>query len=120
MQANLGLTDTQRAELQAYLANERDILQAWAFGSRAKGTACPHSDLDLTVRLADPDNDPDFEDEELQLLIQHSARWGSELTALLGIVVKDIYLEFDKGVIGGAGRREGVMLIDKIGRIADV
>ncbi len=64
----------------------------YAFGSRAKGTNRPGSDLDLAFEFV-----PEI-DCALAELIENRARWGSELTTLLGVRVKDLYLLSDESV----------------------
>lgn len=116
----LDLSEDQCIVLLAYLKAQPDILQAWAIGSRAIGRAREDSDLDLTVRLADPAVEQDWHTQELTLLIDHSARWAADLTEALGIVVKDILLEYDPGRVGDRqGRDKGILLLDRIGQVRD-
>ena len=66
------------------------IRELLMFGSRARGDSRPDSDLDLAVGLDTRDG------EDLAELIERSGAWCAELTALLGITVKDIYLADDE------------------------
>ena len=67
----------------------------------------------MTVRLV-VDHDPN-QNEELCILIDHRSRWGAELTALLGVLVKDIQLEFDPtDPCFGEGRASGILIHDRL------
>jgi predicted nucleotidyltransferase len=47
------------------------ILEVWLFGSRAKGTACPNSDIDLAITPGGEDVDGE--------IIRNAQRWRDEL-----------------------------------------
>jgi predicted nucleotidyltransferase len=107
------LSDQQLTALRLYLDSQSDMLQVWIIGSRAEGRSRPNSDLDMTVRLV-VDHDPN-QNEELCILIDHRSRWGAELTELLGILVKDIQLEFDPtDPCFGQGRSGGIRIFDRL------
>ncbi|MBF0495613.1 MAG: nucleotidyltransferase domain-containing protein [Deltaproteobacteria bacterium] len=54
MSRTLNITDRQRKEIIALLSSYLPDVEIWAFGSRVKLSARPHSDLDL-VAFAKPD-----------------------------------------------------------------
>ena len=49
MTASIQMTDTQREMLVGYLRRFIPGVAVWAYGSRVRHTARPHSDLDLVV-----------------------------------------------------------------------
>src|SRR5437588_9550823 len=97
----------------------RDTLWGWArhcasvrrlyvFGSRAKGTVRPCSDLDLAVVLYEAHGN------ELSELIVHRKTWQTELTGALGVQVRDIYLADDpESAAYGPVRDHGVLIFDR-------
>ncbi|MBF0524587.1 MAG: nucleotidyltransferase domain-containing protein [Deltaproteobacteria bacterium] len=54
MSGRLDITDRQREEIMTLLSRYLPGVKIWAFGSRVKSSARPHSDLDL-VAFAKPD-----------------------------------------------------------------
>ncbi|MBF0550511.1 MAG: nucleotidyltransferase domain-containing protein [Deltaproteobacteria bacterium] len=54
MNGRLDITDRQRVEILALLSRYLPDVEIWAFGSRVKCSARPHSDLDL-VAFTKPD-----------------------------------------------------------------
>ncbi|MBF0552727.1 MAG: nucleotidyltransferase domain-containing protein [Deltaproteobacteria bacterium] len=54
MTGRLDITDKQRKEIITLLSRYLPDVEIWAFGSRVKWSARPHSDLDL-VAFARPD-----------------------------------------------------------------
>jgi len=42
-------------KIQDWAARTRAVLEVWLFGSRARGTARPDSDVDLAIVLVTPD-----------------------------------------------------------------
>jgi predicted nucleotidyltransferase len=77
-----------RQRLVAWAATKPTIRALHVFGSYARGEARPDSDLDIAVEFTAVDDD-------LAELIFNCASWKAELTALTGIIVKDIYLATD-------------------------
>lgn len=86
----IGLTSNQFNRLISYLRHEPRFERVWVFGSRADGRYGPHSDVDLLLSLR---NLPGQDDSETLILMDHIERWRTEMTLLLGIKVRDIYLE---------------------------
>ena len=86
------ISEDAKSKLTTWAASKSTVAAVYAFGSRAKGTNRPGSDLDLAFEFV-----PEI-DCALAELIENRARWGSELTALLGVRVKDLYLLSDESV----------------------
>ncbi len=80
------ISERLRCELEKWAAEQTTIKALYVFGSYAKGTARPESDLDLAFEFKDT---VDCHDAEL---IENAATWKCELTSLTGILVKDLYL----------------------------
>jgi predicted nucleotidyltransferase len=76
------------AVLLAWAAAHPNIAKLHLFGSRASGVSEPWSDLDLAFEF-------DGIDDDLAELIENSSAWKAELSSLLGLVVKDLYLFTD-------------------------
>lgn len=70
------------ATLQAWARNERLIEAVYIFGSRAKRTARPDSDLDVAVLLRGS------KDERNLNWILNASRWRTSLHGLLPVEVK--------------------------------
>jgi predicted nucleotidyltransferase len=68
--------------LAAWAATKPTIVAIYVFGSRARGTAEPWSDLDLAVEL-DPGNGAEIEEE----LIRNSRAWRAELSSLTRLTI---------------------------------
>ncbi|MCJ2042876.1 nucleotidyltransferase domain-containing protein [Methylobacterium sp. J-059] len=73
--------------LVAWAAGRSEVAQLWIYGSRAKGTARPDSDLDIGLVLID--GEPDYSDKvgtdwPLGNYTALGDRWGKELTAIVG------------------------------------
>ena len=77
------------SQLAAWAETKPTIKALYVFGSRAKGTAEPDSDLDLAFDFVDG------VDNELAELIENAADWKAEVTKLTGIQVNDVYLSGD-------------------------
>jgi predicted nucleotidyltransferase len=59
------------------------IFELVVFGSQARGTARPDSDLDVAIRVR-PGNEPWVNDQSwVATFMAHSSRWESELRRLL-------------------------------------
>ncbi|MCJ2065878.1 nucleotidyltransferase domain-containing protein [Methylobacterium sp. J-088] len=79
----LGL-DVERAwlpALAAWAAGRPKVAEVWLFGSRAKGTARPDSDVDLGLVLVPGEPGHDWPEGNYQAL---GDRWQAELIALMG------------------------------------
>lgn len=100
------LPETMKHALAAWGAAQPNVRRAVVFGSRAKGTARPDSDLDLAVDLMPSLSSP------LADLIAHRGTWRDELTRLLGVTVKDIYLA-DDPVAKAAIADHGVVVFER-------
>lgn len=74
--------------LREWAARQPTVRAVYVFGSYATGTATAQSDLDLAFDFIDALDAK----ESLSELIDNAARWKAELSALTGIVVKDLYL----------------------------
>ena len=86
------ISEEIRSKLAIWAASKPTVAVVYAFGSRAKGNNRPDSDLDLAF---------DFMSEvdcELSELIENANFWKSELAALLGVPVTDLYLRNDESV----------------------
>jgi predicted nucleotidyltransferase len=77
------------------------IWRIYVFGSHARGTPRPDSDLDLAFEFSPSVDDGDAE------LIASAAAWKQDLTALLGVMVKDVYPASSLDKLGG-----GVLIYD--------
>lgn len=74
-----------RAEaLRAWATANRSVRQIWLFGSRAKGTARPDSDVDVAIALMPASGRHDW---ALGNYVAFGDRWQSELADLLGLSV---------------------------------
>ncbi len=72
--------------LAAWAESKSTIKSMYVFGSRAKGTARPDSDLDLAFDFVDT------VDDALAELIENAGVWKIELSELTGFQVRDLYL----------------------------
>ena len=86
------ISEDIRSKLAIWADSKPTVAVVYAFGSRAKGTNRPDSDLDLAFEFVSE------VDCALSELIENANRWKSELTALLGVRVKDLRLRNDKSV----------------------
>ena len=77
------------SQLADWAETKPTIKALYVFGSRAKGSAGPDSDLDLAFDFVDG------VDNELAELIENAADWKAEVTKLTGIQVNDVYLSGD-------------------------
>ena len=80
------LDSTLVSKLAAWAASKPTIQALHIFGSYAKGTATPSSDLDLAFDFIES------VDDSLAELIMNANAWKAEVTTLTGIPVKDVYL----------------------------
>jgi uncharacterized protein len=103
-----GLPDEMRDALREWAQHCVSIRRLYVFGSRAKGTAGPCSDLDLAVVVYE------MHGNELSELIVHRKTWQTELTGALGVQVRDIYLADDPASAAyGPVRDHGVLIFDR-------
>ncbi|WP_246694741.1 nucleotidyltransferase domain-containing protein [Methylobacterium sp. WL6] len=56
----MSLTNSQRAWIIDWAERTDAVAEVWLFGSRAKGTARPDSDIDLVVDLYPPNGNDDW------------------------------------------------------------
>ncbi|HJU18378.1 MAG TPA: nucleotidyltransferase domain-containing protein [Stellaceae bacterium] len=104
----MGWPAEMRYALRAWAQRCHSIRRLYVFGSRAKGTGTCNSDLDLAVILEKTHGN------QLSELIVNRASWQCELTSILGIVVKDIYLADDPGSIAYAAVCDhGILIFDR-------
>jgi predicted nucleotidyltransferase len=103
-----GLPDEIRGALCEWARDCACIQRLYVFGSRARGTARPNSDLDLAVILYE------MHGNELSELIVRRKNWQTELTRALGVQVKDIDLANDpESVAYAAVRDHGILIFDR-------
>ena len=81
----MSLPKSYGATLVAWAQREPLIKAVYVFGSYAKGTQRPGSDLDVALRLELPT------DEAFTELVWNRRRWSEQLTAAVGVPV-EIYL----------------------------
>jgi predicted nucleotidyltransferase len=90
------------------------VLRVWMYGSRAKGTARPDSDLDLAVEL-DPEvfqrNDP--VSGGLATWWAEDDRWEEELDARIHLSVHLQWYGPNDVRVGPAVREYGILLYEK-------
>jgi predicted nucleotidyltransferase len=91
------MTNELDAILAEWAAKQPEIISLFVFGSRARGDARLDSDVDLAFEL------DDTRESQLTVLIVNRARWQRELTALTGLVVRDLYL-WDTPEVSGPAR----------------
>jgi predicted nucleotidyltransferase len=90
------MTDDLDATLAAWADKHPEILSLFVFGSRARGSARPDSDLDLAFEL------DDSRETQLTVLVVNRGQWQRELSTLTGLVVRDLYLWGDPEASGPA------------------
>ena len=73
---SIGLTEQQERKVREWADRTQYVKAVRLFGSRAKGCAKPHSDVDLAV-TADAGH-----------YVALAAKWEAELAALLGLTVR--------------------------------
>ena len=86
------MTSDLDATLATWAEKHPEILSLFVFGSRARGDARSDSDLDLAFELDESRETP------LTVLVVNRAQWQQELSALTGLVVRDLYLWDDRPV----------------------
>lgn len=69
------------AAIRVWAAGKAEVAEVWLFGSRAKGTARPDSDVDLGLVLVPGEPGHDWPEGNYQAL---GDRWQAELAALVG------------------------------------
>src|ERR1700684_2319888 len=74
----MDMRDEWIAALRAWAAKTDCILELWLFGSRAKGTSKPESDIDIALALMPPDGKTNW---ALATYIQFFDDWKAELRA---------------------------------------
>jgi predicted nucleotidyltransferase len=84
--------------IQQWAARTNSVREVWLFGSRAKGTSRPNSDVDIGIYLMPPTEGSDW---ALALYTAHGDAWQRELARLLG---KRVSLEAVRP--GGLGHEE--------------
>jgi predicted nucleotidyltransferase len=89
------INDDLRGKLQSWAATKPTIKALYVFGSYARCTSQPGSDLDLAFEFTGVD-EADAE------LICNAKAWKIELTRLAGITVKDLYHRTAAPVRNGA------------------
>ncbi len=100
--------ESKRNVLLAWARRNQVIRRVYIFGSWAKGTARPSSDLDIAVAL------DEIHGNQLSELIMRRSAWKAELTALLGITVKDLELADEPDTIAfGAVREHGILMYER-------
>lgn len=84
--------ETLLAQLGAALAGRPEVLEAYLFGSRARGEGRPHSDIDVAMYLDPELVDPDRleSDRGDSALVARAAEIGAQLGAALGTNAIDV------------------------------
>lgn len=75
-----GLSPALKDSLIAWAQKHDSIIDLWLFGSRAKGTARPDSDVDLAIVLVPPQGNDNW---AFGIYIAYADRWQSELAAIV-------------------------------------
>jgi len=75
------LPEAWRNAIEQWAAQNRSVREVWLFGSRAKGTARPDSDVDLAIKLMPASKGTDW---ALWRYSQFGDKWQNELIAILG------------------------------------
>lgn len=75
------LTQEQFESIRRWAQDTPQIRCAYLFGSRAKGTARPDSDVDLAIGFHCPDH------EVQQMFFSHGEHWQNKLRAATGLKV---------------------------------
>jgi predicted nucleotidyltransferase len=74
------LPETWREAIEQWAARTASVREVWLFGSRAKGTAEPDSDVDIAIRLMPPTKGTDW---ALGHFYRFGDEWQSELKAAI-------------------------------------
>jgi len=74
----MDMRDEWIAALRAWAAKNDCVRELWLFGSRAKGTSEPESDIDVAVALMPPDGKTNW---ALAAYVESFEDWKSELRA---------------------------------------
>jgi predicted nucleotidyltransferase len=72
------LPETWREAIEQWAARTASVREVWLFGSRAKGTAEPDSDVDIAIRLMPPTKGTDWGH-----FYRFGDEWQSELKAAI-------------------------------------
>ena len=106
----LGVTDN----IREYLLNRDDIVAAYLFGSRARGTARSSSDIDIALLLRDPD-DPPERDRISKKLDRFDRRLeiAGELETIARAKVDVIDMEEAPLALRHQILTDGILLVDK-------
>lgn len=109
MSQNLdGLPDWIRSELHAWAEQSTGVRRVYVFGSRAKGTSRPCSDIDIALVL------DEVHGNQLSKLVVNQKAWQAKLTQILGITVRDLYLADDPASAAyGPVRDHGILIFDR-------
>ncbi len=99
------LPDEWRARVVAWAAGELLVTGVWFFGSRAKGTAKPDSDLDIAFTTAANGNETAY-----TVAFFNQDRWRTELQALLPVNVHLQHAEPDDVVVWPAVQDHGIRI----------
>ncbi len=81
-----------------YLQKNSDIEVVWLYGSHAKGTAQPHSDIDLAIAFKNFDLssfDKRLRPKELELEISNELSLNEQLISIVDINLIPSYLAFN-------------------------
>ena len=89
------LPEAWRDAIEQWAARTRSVREVWLFGSRAKGTAEPHSDVDIAIKLMPPTKGTDW---ALGHYSQFGDDWQNELIAILGQGVSLELLPTDRDI----------------------
>jgi predicted nucleotidyltransferase len=99
-----GLTASQLATLQQWATDTPRVSAMTVFGSRARGTHHPASDVDIAIDLIEASDDTAG-----WLWIDRREAWNAELSALVGLDVRLVRLtDDDDGGIGQGLSDDGI------------
>jgi predicted nucleotidyltransferase len=89
------LPETWREAIEQWAARTASVREVWLFGSRAKGTAEPDSDVDIAIRLMPPTKGTDWAHGNYQ---RFGDDWQNELKAIVGRHVSLVLLPTDQDI----------------------
>jgi len=95
--------DSRIDRLEAALGEHQEILVAYLFGSAARGTSGPGSDLDVAVLLRDP----------RPSTLRYRARLAEELTRACDVAVDVVLLADASPALAGRILQEGDLLLSR-------
>lgn len=86
----MDISETQLRSIQSWALHEPFIKEVYLFGSRAKGTSRPDSDVDIAIAFAVP------HDRVESVFLMNGEYWQDDLRAKTGLVVNLAHLAGDR------------------------